>query len=565
MKVINLGPDCRLTGILQFYKYLGPRSPFDSVITPHNSLIDCLDDKFKNFTNENEFKLYFDKQSPVNKYGIVLAHNFKVIDFKHNILNKSELFNKCKEITKLDIDDLDHAYEFYTVNNSHQIILDFDKTTLDIVKEKYNRRVNRFTDWMSSNETIFIFRQISNIKEAYEIKSCLLNNYTNNNFKLICISSNINYDKFKYCINDEHLILYNLKYTGKINENIFWCRLLFDLEYSHSYGKNFFYNKNINKLNNDFGNNIRVLINPLSFYMIADYYFGEEPDSIFNKEEINKKSLYKNKNLLTEINDYNIIAIQGGPSDATDWTFNFYDIFIKTILPNINKKIILIIGHYSLCHYLEYNDNLKYIIESDKIPLCFIQNLYMIPNWEKYTKLKAFPFGLSLKKDIMDAYTQLLISNNGFNKTKIVEHLNLSMSWDGREIFPKRPRELPKIYLNKLGKSKFMISPCGDRWDCYRHYESIGLETIPISHKGGLSSIFRDNMLYISCNIDKITETYYPDVEDNHGKKDINKMKYMVNLIDNIKLNSEYIKPNKDLIITEYYVKYIMFIISLYK
>jgi hypothetical protein len=37
-------------------------------------------------------------------------------------------------------------------------------------------------------------------------------------------------------------------------------------------------------------------------------------------------------------------------------------------------------------------------------------------------------------------------------------------------------------FYEKISNSKFILSPEGDRPDTYRHYECIGLETVPVSN-----------------------------------------------------------------------------------
>jgi hypothetical protein len=50
-------------------------------------------------------------------------------------------------------------------------------------------------------------------------------------------------------------------------------------------------------------------------------------------------------------------------------------------------------------------------------------------------------------------------------------------------------------YLTNLAKSEFVISTSGDRDDCYRHYECIGLNAIPVSNIN-YQEIFGNNMIY---------------------------------------------------------------------
>jgi hypothetical protein len=77
--------------------------------------------------------------------------------------------------------------------------------------------------------------------------------------------------------------------------------------------------------------------------------------------------------------------------------------------------------------------------------------------------------------------------------------------------------------------TKFVISPIGDRDDCYRHCECIGLGAIPVSNVGiSYRGLFTDNMLY--CDIDTIAE-----------------------IVRTNNMNEPYHVPNKDLICLNYY------------
>jgi hypothetical protein len=47
--------------------------------------------------------------------------------------------------------------------------------------------------------------------------------------------------------------------------------------------------------------------------------------------------------------------------------------------------------------------------------------------------------------------------------------------WKG----PITPRSLPEYYA-LLGRSKFVLSPPGRGWDCYRTYEALAMGAVPI-------------------------------------------------------------------------------------
>jgi hypothetical protein len=86
-----------------------------------------------------------------------------------------------------------------------------------------------------------------------------------------------------------------------------------------------------------------------------------------------------------------------------------------------------------------------------------------------------------------------------------------------------------KEFYKKMGEAEFLLSPIGDRDDCYRHYECIGLGTIPISNIGETyKPIFNENMYY--CDIDK-----------------------MVTILDTGVIDCSYSMPNRDLICYDYH------------
>jgi hypothetical protein len=584
---INLGPDCYLAGILKDYNILSDRSPFDSVITNHKSLCDCLNDNFEKFYDIKYFKLYFDKQSPVNYYGIVIAHNFKLQNFECENYNKESFIKKCKIITNFDFENEIDAFNYYQINITNIInnklcggIIDFNNKSIEEFIIKYKRRIGYFLNKVHGNKQIYFYRMINNINESYEIKNILENKFSNKNYKLICIIRNSELTNFKIQTSDDKIIIYNNKYYNPLQEKIFYEKVFFDVKNMN----NNFFNNIINKLNTNYLNNIQLLINPMSMYFISDYYYGteleiniecikreigiEECNHNFISNYMKSKNIYKNNNIIEKILDYNIIAIQGGPEYSSNWEFNFYTEFCTKIMPKINKKIILIIGHYSLSHFINYDENIKNIIKNEKVILCFLQNYGMIKDLLKIDKIKCFPFGFQASKESLENYIKVLklyhLKKKILKKNNI-EHLYIGPSWIGREIFPKKKKLAQVDYYKKIAESNFLLSPCGDRWDTFRNYECIGLETIPISHKGALELIFNNNMLYISCDDNKnIQHTPYINFLDNDN--DEKKIKYMLDLLDNNKLKNNYItKPNCDLITTEYWKFFVNTMINFYK
>ena len=86
-------------------------------------------------------------------------------------------------------------------------------------------------------------------------------------------------------------------------------------------------------------------------------------------------------------------------------------------------------------------------------------------------------------------------------------------------------------FLSSILNAQFVISTSGDRDDCYRHYECIGLNAIPISNiGGGYKEIFGDNLIY--SNAEEMLNMLHSNGED------------LVN----------YIPPNRDNITISYWV-----------
>ena len=87
------------------------------------------------------------------------------------------------------------------------------------------------------------------------------------------------------------------------------------------------------------------------------------------------------------------------------------------------------------------------------------------------------------------------------------------------------------MFYSLLTSFKFTISTSGDRDDCYRHYECIGLNSIPISNIN-YREIFGNNMIYYDINniIKMINETN-TKIPDNICNKDIILIDYWRNKI----------------------------------
>lgn len=288
--------------------------------------------------------------------------------------------------------------------------------------------------------------------------------------------------------------------------------------------------------NKDNVNSLYAIINPLSPYFICDHYVSTEifpgkPKSDYWKNE-NARKFIKGNNLLenknySQVNKYDIIQCQ------VDHLNNFID----NILPKIEQQFILIT---SQCHLpqitkTDHGKSCDEIFRNKKIILWISQN----PIFKNKNKYMAFPYGINPNSVI--EYHKFIKKHNKIVKNIHVSNLKQAVHKHLKKNHIRKKYDIlgtnsgPRLkydeYLKIILSSEFLISTAGDRDDCYRHYEAIGLETIPISN--------------INKNYyDIFGESMYITDEENVYK--IAKSK---------KCDKKYLKPNKNIIYLDYWKK----------
>ena len=257
---------------------------------------------------------------------------------------------------------------------------------------------------------------------------------------------------------------------------------------------------------------IEHIITPFSPYFIADYYVGYEFPGIMNQRARQIRAFAD----LSKIKDFDIVHVQ------VDYIPSFV-----SVLDLINARFILMTGQF---HHpaLERGYESDILLKSPKVLLWFSQN----PIYPESDKYRAFPYGISPLN--LDVYVNALLSPRA-PKTQRVAHLHVNPKTNRcRKKLPYiDPLAAPRFY-EEIARADFLISPIGDRHDCFRHYEAIGLGTVPISNVGKYyKPIFTDSMIYVS------------DVK-------------LEGLANGEALNEEYKEPNKDLICLEYHKKKVL-------
>lgn len=258
-------------------------------------------------------------------------------------------------------------------------------------------------------------------------------------------------------------------------------------------------------------NLLKNIITPFAPYYICNHFVGDEVYQRRINIPTDKNDLMKNNNIET-VNDFDIIYVE----------VKYFNYFVNDLLTKINKKIILITGQW-LLPKLHQSNQTDELLNNSKILLWFAQN----PIYENNSKYHAFPYGISYMH-IME-YAKVLLTNN-IVKTDTVVNLGLDYKTNQCRLqLPFKRKQPLNIFYNNIKKAKYVISPIGDRDDCYRHYECIGLEAFPMSNVGNLyKNIFGENMYY--CSIEE-----------------------MLVALEKKRVNHNYFIPNKNLICVEFY------------
>lgn len=157
--VIALGESCGVTGALEAFNLKKASYPFEWCITNFEPLYESLKNDFLDFTNGGYFKPYIDNRSPVNKYGVVLAHDFPIVP-------------NGKDKNGNDIFKLDPNWP----------------NLLPAVQAKYQRRFDRFYKACNSGKKIYFVRHLEITQEtAARLSKLLTEKFPNLDFTLICV------------------------------------------------------------------------------------------------------------------------------------------------------------------------------------------------------------------------------------------------------------------------------------------------------------------------------------------------------------------------------------------
>eukprot|EP00585_Thalassiosira_rotula_P024104 CAMPEP_0196255916 /NCGR_PEP_ID=MMETSP0913-20130531/55570_1 /TAXON_ID=49265 /ORGANISM="Thalassiosira rotula, Strain GSO102" /LENGTH=474 /DNA_ID=CAMNT_0041543403 /DNA_START=690 /DNA_END=2117 /DNA_ORIENTATION=+ len=170
--------------------------------------------------------------------------------------------------------------------------------------------------------------------------------------------------------------------------------------------------------------------------------------------------------------------------------------FVNEVLNDISVNVVIISGQTHKLPKLSEN-TLATLLNHPRVLFWFCQNLSIFGY--PHQKIRPFPYGLKETghkgKLTFESYKRVYFKhlNNNNTNTNMTAYDNkkkktlvyagpLGKTNPARGSIPQSNQMLhPEAYFTKIAESQYILSPNGDRPDCYRHYEALGLGTIPIT------------------------------------------------------------------------------------
>lgn len=164
--------------------------------------------------------------------------------------------------------------------------------------------------------------------------------------------------------------------------------------------------------------------------------------------------------------------------------------FVDDFLDGVSTNIVVISGDWQNVKPIS-NRAIHELLNHTHVIKWFCQNLPKYGGTNPYhPKIAPFPYGLKEggKETLnpLPSYKQILFESihntSHLNKTKFIFAGPLGHGDGERYRLPRSSKRMNPIdYFLEMAKSKYVLSPNGDRPECNRHYEAIGLGTVPIT------------------------------------------------------------------------------------
>mmetsp|Transcript_15736 Transcript_15736/g.39164 ORF Transcript_15736/g.39164 Transcript_15736/m.39164 type:complete len:491 (+) Transcript_15736:273-1745(+) len=173
------------------------------------------------------------------------------------------------------------------------------------------------------------------------------------------------------------------------------------------------------------------------------------------------------------------------------------DEFTDSFLPNLTTSVVLISSQWHKTAFAGSNVSVSptvsttsKVLNSTYVLHWFISDIGLNSGGhDQHPKVSPFPYGILDKKvsDLRDVfleeYPQQQLPPNQFlnKKTNSVYYGHLGSTAEYRQNIPRGPKLSVKDHFRQLAASYYVVSPDGDRPECYRHYEALAFGCIPIT------------------------------------------------------------------------------------
>ena len=173
---------------------------------------------------------------------------------------------------------------------------------------------------------------------------------------------------------------------------------------------------------------------------------------------------------------------------------NLFALFVRRLLPLLRGPTILLTGQFNFPSLTALHEderaNFEAVLRSHRVVRWWTQSPVELPagvsNAHKY---RGLPYGVDHRQ--LSQYSECWAHAHPPKKTREVYYSPFSLR--GRDASDARARlaGLPQYassttklsytkYCSQLAAARFVISPAGDRFECFRHWEAIGLGTVPV-------------------------------------------------------------------------------------
>ncbi|KAG7339084.1 hypothetical protein IV203_025814 [Nitzschia inconspicua] len=193
------------------------------------------------------------------------------------------------------------------------------------------------------------------------------------------------------------------------------------------------------------------------------------------------------------------------PFDTIYVTIQKLPSFVETVLPFLQTDVVIMSGQVYKMPSLE-DSVVHRLIHHPRIVRWFCQNLdiHVQPQRHNSSKVSPFPYGLketthkhhATDQEALQAYRDVFFRSLRSSRRPRVrsEQPSCKIFVGYLHPWPERvskkipgtdalalPQLKPVDYYQQLSRHDFVLSPNGDRPECYRHYEALGLGVIPIT------------------------------------------------------------------------------------